>query len=81
MSRPTRAQHVEPAADGDELFDPDEAGAYLKGFTRDALAQLRVSGRGPAYAKLSSRRVVYRKSDLDRWIASRVRTSTSDGAA
>ena len=43
------------------------------------LERLRVAGTGPRFAKLG-RRVVYRQDDINRWVASRVRGSTSEGA-
>ena len=44
------------------------------------LERWRVSGEGPPYAKLG-RRVLYRQSDLDEWIAARVVGSTSEARA
>lgn len=36
--------------------------------TRGVLAQERHHGRGPKYIKLSSKQVLYRKSDIDAWL-------------
>jgi excisionase family DNA binding protein len=44
------------------------------------LERWRVSGDGPPFAKLG-RRVLYRQSDLDEWIAARVVASTSERRA
>ena len=41
------------------------------------LERYRCTGFGPVYRKLG-RRVLYSPADIDAWIASRVRTSTSD---
>jgi excisionase family DNA binding protein len=41
------------------------------------LERWRVSGDGPAFVKLG-RRVAYRAEDLEAWVASRRRTSTSE---
>jgi predicted DNA-binding transcriptional regulator AlpA len=41
------------------------------------LERLRVTGRGPKFCKLG-RRVAYREADLEAWINSRVRSSTSE---
>lgn len=40
------------------------------------LAKLRVYGGGPTYVK-AGRKVLYRRIDLDRWLASKLRSSTS----
>lgn len=41
------------------------------------LNKLRVTGKGPIFAKLGSR-CIYRILDLDEWLAARRRTSTAD---
>lgn len=56
-----------------------QAAEYI-GISKSTLAKLRVSGRGPVYSKCG-RSVVYRRIDLDAWISSGVRTSTSHSAA
>jgi len=58
-----------------QLLTPDEAGAQL-GLSTGALAQLRYTGRGPCFIKLTAKAVRYRQSDLDAWIAGSARTST-----
>jgi excisionase family DNA binding protein len=52
------------------------AASYL-GISTSTLAKLRLSGTGPAYCKLG-RRVVYRAADLEAWLESRRRLSTSE---
>jgi predicted DNA-binding transcriptional regulator AlpA len=52
------------------------AATYL-GLSPKTLETLRTRGGGPPFLKLG-RRVVYRKADLDTWLAARVRRSTSD---
>ena len=47
------------------------------GLSASTLAKMRLSGDGPAYAKLG-RRVVYRPDDIDAWIASNRYRSTSE---
>ena len=59
------------------LLTPAEAGEQL-GLTPAALAQLRYTGGGPCFIKLTAKAVRYRQSDLDAWIAAKVRTSTRD---
>ena len=41
------------------------------------LERLRLTGDGPRYVK-TTRRVLYRETDLESWIASRLTTSTSE---
>jgi len=64
-----------------ELLDTAAAAEYL-GLAPTTLSTWRWSGGpeggGPPYIRLSSRRIRYRRRDLDRWLTSRMRTSTSD---
>jgi predicted DNA-binding transcriptional regulator AlpA len=53
-----------------------EAAAYC-GSSASTFEKLRLTGRGPVYSKIG-RRVVYRVEDLDAWLASNRRRSTSD---
>ena len=54
----------------------DEAAAYT-GLSASTLNKLRVFGGGPAFLKLGAR-VAYDTRDLDAWLATRRRQSTSD---
>ena len=54
------------------------AAAYV-GCSPRTMEKLRQTGGGPVYLKIG-RAVIYRKSDLDRWIAQCQRSSTSDRA-
>jgi excisionase family DNA binding protein len=56
---------------------PTETAATYLGLSPKTLETLRTRGGGPPFLKLG-RRVVYRKADLDTWLAARVRRSTSD---
>jgi excisionase family DNA binding protein len=58
------------------LFTQAEAADHLR-LSERTLKRWRVSGSGPAFVKLG-RRVLYRKLDLEEWIASRVVHSTSE---
>jgi excisionase family DNA binding protein len=60
------------------VLPTERAAAYL-GLSPKTLETLRTRGGGPPFLKLG-RRVVYRKTDLDTWVAARVRRSTSDPA-
>ena len=54
-----------------------EAAARHLGLSKSTLAKLRLSGNGPVYCKLG-RRIVYRLIDLDAWLQSCRRRSTSE---
>jgi len=65
-----------------EMFDTAAAAAYLGGqhspLARKSLENWRSSGRGPRFHKIGGL-VRYARSDLDAWLAERVRGSTSEG--
>jgi excisionase family DNA binding protein len=67
------------AADPEQKFSRDEAARYL-GISRRTLEGWAVRGGGPRMLKLGSR-VVYRRRDLDAWVTTRERASTSDRGA
>ena len=56
---------------------PKEAGKYLGGLSCSTLAKWRLTGAGPAYSK-AGRIIVYSIDDLDAYLSSRRRFSTSD---
>ena len=63
-----------------EILDTNGAAEYL-GFKPQTLAIWRTTGRyGLPFLKLG-RLVRYRKSDLDKWLASRRRTHTGESEA
>ena len=72
---PLLADPTSPAV-VDDLLDPKAAAAFL-GLAVLTLADFRVKGGGPVFAK-AGRLVRYRKTDLDAWIDSRSYTSTSE---
>lgn len=57
---------------------PDQAAAFL-GTASSTLAKWRLRGHGPPYFKLGTRMVVYDVEDLEVWLATRRRQSTSEG--
>ena len=59
-----------------KLRAPDAA-RYV-GLSASTLAKMRMRGDGPRYAKAGSRVVVYDRHDLDTWLASQSRRSTSE---
>ncbi|TFV74115.1 DNA-binding protein [Bradyrhizobium frederickii] len=56
-----------------------EAAALLR-LSERTLERMRVTGDGPPFVK-AGRRVLYRPADIDAWIATRIRISTSEEAA
>jgi predicted DNA-binding transcriptional regulator AlpA len=62
-----------------QLLNQREA-ADLCRLSPRTLERWRCRGGGPVYRKLG-RRVLYRPADIDAWIASRLRHSTSDMGA
>ena len=64
----------------ENLLTPDDTAQLLR-VSRQHLARLRVEGGGPPFVKLSHRVVAYRRGDVEAWVATRVRRSTSDPGA
>ncbi len=60
-----------------QLLTPAEAAAYLR-CSKSYLDKLRVYGGGPKFLRLGKRKILYRQSDLDLWIAARSFGSTSE---
>lgn len=63
-----------------QLLNIDEAAAQL-GVSRGYLAQLRVTGKGPAFRAITPRTIRYAQEDIDAWLAAAKRRSTSDRGA
>lgn len=57
-------------------YTTDQAAGYMK-LAASTLTKKRLYGDGPTYSKIG-RRVVYKRADLDAWLESCRRTSTSD---
>ncbi len=78
--RPTPESNPRRTSDGveDAAFNTTAAAQYL-GLSPRTLETKRTRGGGPEFEKLG-RRVVYRKSALDKWRGSRQQRSTSDQA-
>jgi hypothetical protein len=62
------------------LRNPAAAADYT-GYSVSHLAKLRLYGGGPSYLKLGHRTVMYDVRDLDAWLVSKRRRSTSDVGA
>jgi excisionase family DNA binding protein len=54
----------------------EDAAAYL-GLGRQALAKMRLTGDSPPFFKVG-RRVLYDRDELDAWLSTRKRRSTTD---
>lgn len=52
--------------------------ARLLGLSPSTLAKMRLRGDGPPFIKAGARVILYAKEDLETWLASRRRRSTSD---
>lgn len=59
----------------EKLLTPAEVTA-ITGISVDALAQLRYTGKGPAYRRLTARAIRYTETDVREWIDASRRTST-----
>jgi len=60
-----------------EFLRPNEASQFLK-LSVSTLAKMRMRGDGPPYSKAGPKMVLYKLSDLNDWLASRSRYSTSE---
>ena len=58
-----------------DVLTAREAAVYLRTST-STLAKYRIDGRGPTFIRQSARKVLYRRADLDAWLASRARKRT-----
>lgn len=56
----------------------EKQAAELLNLTPRALQAWRVQGRGPVFYKISGRAVRYNLSDIETWLAKKIRRSTSD---
>lgn len=67
----------EPLIGEASILRPPEAAAYL-GLTTSTLAKRRLRGEPPVFVRLGVKAVGYRRVDLDAWLVSCRRKSTSD---
>lgn len=63
----------------DPLLSVEQAAQRL-GVCRSFLDKRRVYGGGPQYLRLSTRKIAYRTTALDAWLADRAQHSTSEDA-
>lgn len=64
----------------EKLLTPQEVAPML-GMSVAALAQLRYTGKGPAYKALTPRKIRYTESDVADWVQSSTRTGTALAAS
>jgi predicted DNA-binding transcriptional regulator AlpA len=72
---------VAPAEPPGELLTPEQA-AKLLHLSPRTLEGFRRRGDGPKFSKLGdgrSARILYPRAEIDAWIASRLRASTTEG--
>lgn len=62
----------------DDYLTPPQLMAQLQ-VSRSTLAQWRMTGQGPRFVKLG-RKVLYRVTDVNDWLATRTRNATSKAA-
>ena len=60
-----------------DKLETEPAATYC-GVGKSTLEKMRLTGDGPTYLK-PNRKVVYQVSDLDAWLSTRRRNSTSQG--
>ena len=68
---------VTPGLEWPENMRPKKAAEYL-GLSQAFLDQARCSGTGPKFVRVSRTCILYRKTDLDFFLASRLFTSTAE---
>jgi predicted DNA-binding transcriptional regulator AlpA len=59
-----------PPPDAQEFFTPAELIKYLR-MGKSTFYALRAKGKGPDVTRLSERKVMYRREDVERWLARR----------
>ena len=72
---PATTQAHDPQSD--PLLTPRESAAHLN-VSKSYLDKLRVYGGGPEFLRPSPRKILYRRSVLDRWVHERRFSSTSE---
>lgn len=65
----------------EKYYSPDQVCDLVPGMTKNNLAQLRFTGRGPRFLKPSPRKVVYAASAIEAWLASSEQTQTGQAVS
>lgn len=53
-----------------EFLTPEQLAAVIRS-TTESLAQMRFRGTGPKFVRVTRRTILYRRADVDAWLASR----------
>ena len=61
----------------DAFMTADEAATYLR-LSKSTLAKLRLYGGGPIFIRVSGRKIVYQRDELDAWMRAREHRSTAE---
>ena len=60
----------------EKYLSPQEVCELIPGMTRQGLAQLRFSGKGPKYRNPTPRKILYLESEVREWVEASARTQT-----
>ena len=75
--RISKAHRRTATRDPSALLNQSQA-ASLIGVSERTLECWRWKGNGPAFVKISSRAVRYRRQDIEKWVSERIQRSTSE---
>ena len=78
MTSRTTTEHASTPDASPALVIMEAKAAELLSLSMRTLQRLRMDGDGPPHIQLGPRRIGYRKSDLETWLAGRVVASTSE---
>lgn len=56
--------------DKSEFLTPEQLAVVIRS-TTESLAQMRFRGTGPRFVRVTRRTILYRRADVDAWLASR----------
>jgi len=63
------------AVDPNELLTPADVMPWLRQ-TNQALAQMRYRGKGPKFIKVTAKKVLYRRRDVEEWLDTKTANQT-----
>ena len=58
-------------------LSPDQVAELIPGLTKASLAQLRFTGKGPRYRRLTPKRIIYVEAEVISWVESTARFGTA----
>lgn len=59
-----------------DVMDAKEAAVYIRS-SPSTLTKYRAAGCGPVFIRQSARKMLYRRTDLDRWLEERARVNSA----